>query len=220
MIADGAVAAPILTNATPTSGWNLQARARNGGAASELALQLPSVAARNAPGAPAWTFGQATHFQMSYAAASSVLTLGVDFANDGTIAAAETVSHSFATYAGQGFRLVNLLIQGSATGQAKLENVVINGVAVGGFGFTQNNTIQRTFADTSGVFGDLLISGDLILSANGGSNERPRMILRLGDALPLIIAESETVPEPAGLLVLGAAGAALGLVRRKRRGVS
>jgi hypothetical protein len=215
-----AAAVPVTTNVGPAGGWDIIARARNGRNGFELAFQDPAVANRNAPGAPAWSYGDPHHFELSYSGATGALSFSVDFTRNGTFEPAEILTHTFGSFAGYGFTTVGLFIQGNATGNTQVNNLTINGTDFGSFGFTANSVIEQAFTETSGGFRDVLISGDLILSGSGGSDERPRMWLRLGGEVSLIALPDNTegVPEPVSLGMFGLGFAGLFLARRWTRG--
>lgn len=213
-----AAATPV-TVADPGLGWDISARARNGRNGFELSFQDPNVANRNYPGAPAWSFGNQHHFELGYNGTTGALSFSMDFNRDGSFQPLESLTYTFADRAGFGFRYVDLFLQGNATGNAKVDNMTINGTGFGTFGFTSNSVVEQVFTDTAGHFRDILITGDLTFSANGGTDERPRIWIRLGDAVSnLAIPEQlADVPEPATLAVLGFGLAGLIAVRRRGR---
>lgn len=215
-----AEAVPVTTNAGPAGGWDITARARNGRSGFELAFQDPAVVTKNAAGAPAWSYGNPHHFELSYSGATGALSFSVDFTRNGGFEAGEILTHTFDSFAGYGFRTVGLFIQGNATGNVRVDNLTLNGTSFGAFGFTANSIIEQAFTDTTGAFRDVLISGDLILSANGGSDERPRMSLRLGDEISRMVIPdlSAEVAEPVSLAVFGLGLAGLLAARRRTRG--
>lgn len=215
----GASAAPVLTSDAPAGGWDLTARARNGRSGFELAFQDPAVVSRNAPGAPAWSFGNAHAFELEYLADTGTLNFRVDFSRNGGFEAGETLSNTFTAYAGRSFGTIGLVLQGNAIGNTQVNGLSINGTTFGTFGFTANSMIEQNFTDTSGMFRDILITGNLIFSANGGTDERPRIALRFGNdmTLPILSSDNLDVPAPAalGLFTLGLA--AIGATRLRRR---
>ncbi len=218
-LGSAASAVPVMTSDAPAGGWDLTARARNGRSGFEIALQDPAVVSRNAPGAPAWSFGNPHAFELQYVADTGALTFRVDFSRNGSFDAGETLSNTFTAYAGRGFGTIGLVLQGNAIGNTQVNALTINGTSFGSFGFTANSMIEQNFTDTSGMFRDILITGNLIFSANGGTDERPRIGLRLGNdmAAPISSEDSVDVPAPAALGLFALGLAAIGATRLRRR---
>jgi len=220
-LGSAASAVPVMTSDAPAGGWDLTARARNGRTGFEIALQDPAVVNRNAPGAPAWSFGNPHAFELQYTADTGALTFSVDFSRNGGFEVGETLSHTFTAFAGRGFGTVGLVLQGNAIGNTQVNGLTINGTTFGSFGFTANSMIEQNFTDTSGMFRDILITGSLIFSANGGTDERPRIGLRLGNDMMLPVSSSDSidVPAPAALGLFSLGLAAIGATKLRRRRV-
>ncbi len=196
------------TTADPGVTWDLNARARNARTGFELAFQDPAVVNLNAPGAPAWSYGNAHHFELSFNGLTNTLSYSMDFNRNNAFGPGETLTHTFPSNPGdvRDVRYFDLFLQGNGIGEAKVDNLTINGTGFGTFGFTANNVVEQVFTDSAGGVVQLLVSGDMTFSANGNSDERPRMWLRMDIA----------VPEPATVAVLGFGLAALAGSRRRR----
>lgn len=212
-------AGPILSSDGFTGPWDIVAQARNGRTGWEAALWSPDnlPAYMNPFGAPVWSYGNPYPFQLQYFYASGTTVWSIDFNRDGDfLDAQESVTGESSSLVGRSFRYLNLFIQGSNQNNAlaTAQNLTINGVPFGTFTADQN-VAQFLFTDTRGLFGNLDVRGSLIFSADGRSDERPRLWLRLGWAETF--REYSEVPEPSTLALVGAGLLAAGIFRRRSR---
>ncbi len=220
-------ATPILS-VDPFSGpWDIVAQARNGRTGWEAALFSPDNAPTymNPYGAPVWSYGNPYPFHLQYLYATGTTIWSIDFNRNGAFEPGESAIHVSASLAGRSFRYLNLFIQGNNQGNgpatATAQDLSVNGVSFGTF-TSGNSVLQVLFTDSQGLFGNLDVRGSLIFSANGNSDERPRLWLRLGSAEPFQEpADPSPVPEPSTLMLpaLGLVTLTLFETRRRRAGL-
>lgn len=220
--ASPASAAPILLGSAPATTYDLEARARNGRTGFELSLhsptgQSPPSANLNATGTPAWTFGTWTDFAITYSAATGQLSLGADFSQSGGVQAGETTSFTFAGSAGSSYQFLNFNLAGNAISDMQVRNLSINGTPFAGPYSSSGTTATNLYFDLGIPSpGTITITGQLNLTANGNTDERPRLQVLFGGAND---PNAAPVPEPATVGVFGlmAGGAAAAYRRRARR---
>jgi hypothetical protein len=214
-VADNVHADTVSIAANGASSWNVTARARNGRSGFEGQLSTPgSVNANMNPGgAPVWAYGSLYNFRFTYTAATGQSTWSIDFNRDNDFAdAQESVSTTTASLAGQTFSRASLYLQGNANASVSVTSFNLNGFGFGPFS-AGNGVTDTFFQSSSGQFGDIIATGNFSFSANGGSDEMPRLWLRFGDAAPLTV-----VPlPPAAWAGLGALGTCFGVVSLRRR---
>jgi hypothetical protein len=136
-------------------------------------------------------------------------TWGIDFNRDGDFLDTQELATSDTAFDGQSFKYVNLWVDGNGTYGVNLNNFTINSVDFGSYS-TVNN-INALFEDSTGLFGDITVTGSFTFTGNG-NQERPRIWARLGSPKDV----PQNVPDAgatAALLPLALAG--LAALRRK-----
>lgn len=179
-----AVAIPVTSGAAQLP-VVIEGQARNGRTGFEAILKTPGPdPTMNPGGAPVWQFGTSYSFALSYTASTGSATWSIDFNRDNDfLDASESVTQANASLIGQTFGQVNLFTQGNALGNVTVSSFSINGTALSPIAATANNTVQQLYVDSTGQFGngDILATGTFSFSANGNSDERPRLWVQLGD---------------------------------------
>lgn len=218
-IASPSMAAVVITNDAEPSTYEIRGKARNGRSGFEGILETqggnPTM---NPTGTPVWAFGENYNFRLTYDSALGSSDWGIDFNRDGDFDdASELVSVIELSKVGFGFNYVNLWIQGNASSAVTVSNFTVNGSSFGPFSAGGNDTATSTlFKNTNGVFSNVEATGTFSFSANGGSDERPRLWARLGGLSPL-----SAVPEPSTWMMLilgfGLIGASLRAEKLRQR---
>ena len=209
-------ATPIVSPVPFSGPYDVVAQARNGRTGWEAALFTPDnlPAYMNPYGAPVWVYGAPYPFRFEYYYSTGTTIWSIDFNRDGDfLDSQESASRVSPSLIGFGFRYFNIFAQGNNVSSATVRNLTINGVGFGSYS-SGSGVLEQSFTDTNGLFGDLVVLGELIFSADGNSDERPRVWLRLGNAEPY--REYAPVPEP-GSLALTAIGAAVFTLQKLRR---
>jgi hypothetical protein len=90
-----------------------------------------------------------------------------------------------------------------------VSNFTLNGASFGPFS-VGNAALNTLFEDTGGTFANINATGTFSFSANGNTDERPRLWVQVGE-------KSAIVPEPAtwAMMILGF-GLTGSLIRRRR----
>jgi hypothetical protein len=201
--------------ANGAASYDLKAEVRNGRSGYEGKLTTPGGAPNMNPGgSPVWSYGDSYNFLFTYNATTGLSTWNVDFNRDNDYAdSAESVNTTTAALAGKTFSRASLWLQGNASSSVSVTSFNLNGFSFGSFS-AGNGVTETFFQSSSGQFGDITASGSFSFSANGGTDERPRMWLRFGDQVDLA-----TVPLPpaawAGLGTLAACFAGATIRRRR-----
>jgi hypothetical protein len=187
-----ALAAPVpVPNPDPTGLYTVSGRARWGGTGFEAVLftpgnPSPTGVSLNPGGTPAWSVGNYHAFEFTYVAATGVTTFKIDFNRDNDfLDAQESASSTSPTLAGFGHKYLNLWMSGSANapGTVDVQNFTVNGTNLGGFTSNPDTTpIEWTWTDSSGIYGDVTVTGEYRMSATGSAGESNRMWVRLGGA--------------------------------------
>lgn len=212
----GSAGAVTVTSMGPApASYDVSAQARNGRTGFEAILHTanPVDPNMNPGGAPAWSYGNYHGFEYTYDYSTGTSTWSIDFNRDNDFAdAQESVSATVAALAGQSFEHLNIYLQGrtltSGNAEAHLRGLTINSSAFGPYSSTSDTAFQQLFTDSTGLFGNITVSGELMFSKNGASDERPRFWIQLGDAQQVV-----PMPTAAGL---GFAGLAMAGLRRRR----
>jgi hypothetical protein len=186
------LAAPVpVSNPDPAGLYDVTGRARWGATGFEAVLftpgnPSPTGVSLNPVGTPAWSVGNYHAFEFTYVAVTGVTTWKIDFNRDGDfLDAQESASSTSPTLAGLGHKYLNLWMSGSANapGTVDVQNFTVNGTNLGGFTSNPDTTpIEWTWTDSSGIYGDVTVTGEYRMSAAGSNGESNRMWVRLGDA--------------------------------------
>ncbi|WP_397421732.1 PEPxxWA-CTERM sorting domain-containing protein [Phenylobacterium sp.] len=210
-----AQAAVVVSGDAAPLSYEMRGEARNGRSGFEGKLNTQTIdPTMNPGGAPVWAYGSDYNFALTYDSATGTTTWGIDFSRDSDFADdQELVSVVDAALVGFGFNYVNLFIQGNAQSLVNVSNFTLNGTSFGPFSAGGSDTALNTlFKDTGGTFANINATGSFSFSANGASDERPRLWVQVGDKSAV-----GAIPEPATwammIMGFGAAGAA---IRRRR----
>lgn len=213
-------AAPVMT-ADTTSGYVVEARLRNGNTGWEAGLFTPGDPfpgkQLNPGGTPAWSYGNFHDFFVDYSPITGVSNLKVDFNRDTDfVDSQESTTSTSPTLIGKGFKYMVIVGDGTSNQFVSIKNFTINGTNFGNFNTTASSTnFIQTFKETTGLFKNLAISGQISFSGAAGQ-ERPRLRIAFTESKDIPAA----VPLPAsawmGLALLsGLAG--MSLVKRRQR---
>lgn len=193
---------------------DVEARARWANTGQEGILFTPGNpnVDMNPSGAPVWQKGLEYSFQLSFDQATGTSTWNLDFSRDGSFAGVEVASATSASLVGRSFGFIQMYTRTNDLNSVEIRGLTINGTLLGDFanpaGGGNNATIDTYFGDTSGGYGDILITGSLVFDGTGGfAQERPVMGFKLGG-------QAVVIPLPTGA---GLAGIGLGLVALRRR---
>ncbi len=214
-LAAGAAEASTIQIAAPAdTSSDVEARARWANTGQEGILFTPGNpnVDMNPSGAPVWQKGLEYGFQFSFDQATGASTWSLDFNRDGSFAGVEVASATSASLAGRSFGFIQMYTRTNDENSVEIRGLTINGVNFGNFsnpiGGGANAQNLDYFGDSSGAFGDILITGSLVFDGTGQfAQERPVMGFKLGG-------EAVVIPLPTGA---GLAGLGLGLVALRRR---
>lgn len=215
------VSAVPQTSSDPAPSYDITGRARNGGTGFEAVLFTPANPSPTGvplfpAGTPIWNTPPNAYgvtyfdFQLTYTASSGTATWGVDFTRDGDFAdSQELATSTTAGLAGKSFEYIDLWMSGNGTVGPILNNFTINGVNFGTY--STLGTLDQLFEDSTGLFGDITVTGSFTFTGNGG-NEQPRIWVRLGSPNDVL----QNVPDAGATVgLLTAALAGLAALRRK-----
>ncbi len=191
-------AQPYISMDTPPSCYEIEGRVRNGVNAYEGALFTPSTPGPLDPGGAKWKmdptgkpvwntngnhYGDIHTFKFTYTPATATSVWSIDFNRDGDFDdARETITNVAPTHIGRGFQYINVFGQGyEGTTAVSLYHFTINGVDFGTFSSSTNTPFSVLFEDTSGLFRDIVITGQFSFSGHN-LPERPRIWVQLGDS--------------------------------------
>ncbi len=189
------MAQPIISNDVFPY-FEIQARIRCGDWAFESSLNIFTPPGEpgsgqwqmNPKGSPVWnsygnTYGDIHSFVLTYTAATGLIVWQIDFNRDGDYGDyQESKSMPVAAFAGKGFNYINVYGQGNNNGlTASLTDLTINDVNFGDYSSSTETPFSILFEEASGIFTDIVVTGQFSLSGNGGF-ERPRIWVRLGEA--------------------------------------
>jgi hypothetical protein len=191
-------AQPYISIDTPPSCYEIEGRVRNGRNAYEGALFTPSTPGPLDPGGAKWKmdpagkpvwntngnhYGDVHSFTFIYTPVNATSVWSIDFNRDGDFSdARETISNVAPTHIGKGFQYINVFGQGyEGTTIASLYQFTINGMNFGTLSSSSNTPFSVLFEDSSGLFKDIVITGEFSFSASTLS-ERPRIWVQLGDS--------------------------------------
>ena len=170
--------------------YDIAGRVRNGLNGWELAAiyEDPYVMGANKDFSSSWLYGTDLNFNFSYIVSTGTLSMGVDYDNSGTIASSEMASYAFSTYAGKGFQYLDMMLVGTSSlplSDANVKNLNINGTSFGSY--NSGGVWTNTYFNLGATPTDILITGQVDMTASGGSQERPKMEFKVG---------APVVPEP------------------------
>jgi hypothetical protein len=199
---------PVTPSPDPTGLYDATGRARWGASGFEAVLftpgnPSPTGVQLNPFGAPAWSVGNYHRFEFTYVMATGVTTWKIDFNLDGDfLDANESASSTSPTLAGKGHKYLNLWMTGSTNAPVDVQNFTVNGTNLGGFTSNAGTTpIEWTWTDSSGFLGDVTVTGEYRMSANGSASESNRMWVRLGAALVSLQADKQKVRDDLAALL-------------------
>lgn len=205
-------AAIISGDAAPLS-YEMRGEARNGRSGFEGILRTQTTSPNMNPGgAPVWSYGSNYNFALTYDSTTGATTWSIDFNRDSDFADShELVSVVDPALVGFGFNYVNLRIEGNALSSVNVSNFTLNGTSFGPFS-VGNAALNTLFEDTGGTFANINATGTFSFSANGNTDERPRLWVQVGDKSAVGV-----VPEPAtwAMMIIGF-GAAGSMIRRRK----
>ncbi|WP_430423747.1 FxDxF family PEP-CTERM protein [Phenylobacterium sp.] len=211
--ATSAQAAAVISGDAAPASYEMRGEARNGRTGFEGILRTQTTSPNMNPGgAPVWSYGSDYNFALTYDSTTGTTTWGIDFNRDNDFAdSQELVSVVDAALVGFGFNYVNLFIQGNALSSVNVSNFTLNGTSFGPFS-VGNAALNTLFEDTGGTFANINATGTFSFSANGNTDERPRLWVQVGGK-----SEVGAVPEPAtwAMMIMGF-GLTGSLIRRRQ----
>ncbi len=181
-------AQPVLSNDPLPANFEIQARARNGNSASEGSLVTPGVSGgliMDPAGAPIWNtngnhYNDIHTFLLTYTKSTGTSVWNIDFNRDGDYTDdQESVSQTDESLAGKGFKYLNVWGLGNSAGiTASITALNVNGINMGNFSSNSDIPFNVLFEETAGVFNDIIVTGNISFSGNGGQ-DRPQIMLKL-----------------------------------------
>jgi hypothetical protein len=188
--------------------YDIAGRVRNGLNGWELAAiyEDPFAMGANKDFSSSWLYGTYLDFNFSYTVSTGTLSIGVDYDNSGTIASNETATYTFSEYAGKGFQYLDMMLVGTSSpnplSDANVQNLNINGTSFGSY--SSNGVWSDYYFNLGSTPSDILITGQVDMTASGGSQERPKMEFKVG---------TPVVPEPVSSILFVIGATTLGLRR-------
>ncbi len=186
-------AQPVLSH-DPDPYFEIAGRIRNGDWAFESSLNIAVPTGHqgggqwqmNPDGLPVWNsegnaYGDIHSFSMSFTQATGTILWQIDFNRDGDFEDfQESKSMPVEYFAEKGFTYIGVYGQGNDDGlTVSLKDLTVNNVYFGNYTSSSESPFDLLFEDVSGVFDDILVTGQFSFSGGNGF-ERPRLWVRLG----------------------------------------
>lgn len=194
----------------------VQGQARRGRRGWEAKLFTPANDPEiDAPGIPFWDPDEYYNFQLNFDGSAGLASWWIDVNQDSAISTGELVSVTDSSMQGQSVNHVRLYLEGrpNFTEQAFVRGLSINGNAIPGT-FGSGVGISDTFFTTTQAidWAQVEVSGQMRLSwetrSNGGTQERPRVWVSLGNGVSVI-------PEPPSGWLIGSMAFVFATHRRR-----
>lgn len=187
---------PVVSLDQPEITHDIEARIRNGNTGFEAALFTPSTPAPGEPGggewqlnpqgAPVWIYDSIYTFEFTFTSSTGYSTFSIDFNRNGIYEGPETeefTSNTTDSLINEKFQYVNIVLQGENSGlTVQIIDLIVNNSNFGNALSTSDTAVNKLFTDISGQFDDIAVSAKFSFSG-GGSQERPRIQIYLGNSI-------------------------------------